>query len=88
MFSDEKVTKMKVKPIAKNLVSYFFILIETISSIHCQLSTDDFFEYYVNGTDDSLSHTSEKALKFVSSSSEDLQRLFLKEKELRLPKAQ
>ena len=42
-----------------------------------------FFETYIYGTPKSLTYNSEKALKYVSSSSEDLQRLYVKEFEVR-----
>jgi len=76
-----------------NFITVFLYTTYYISKSECMLEEDDilstdprkelFLETYIQGTPTSLSYNSEKALKFVSSSSEDLQRLFMKELEVR-----
>ena len=70
---------MKDKNI-RNIV-FIYTLFSCLSEKECLLEHDDFVEYYIDGTSDSLNNLSETALKYVSSSSEDLQRLYAKESE-------
>ena len=63
---------------------FALFLTDYIWKVKSFLHEEEFFEYYVNGTSEELSFTSEKALKLVALSCEDLQRLYQKEHELHI----
>ena len=61
-----------------SLVAWLLLLI-TVQRLQARLDREEFLEYFVSGTSDLVHYTSEKAVKYPSSSSEDLQRLFIKD---------